>query len=120
MAALVLAFLGVVYIPQFGVLKMMFGEETANALYPIMNSIIQILGYIAVSVIAGLVIWCIYSYVCNRGKPDETIQEETAINQLRQQMLDSHNALLSEIKELRKDLNNKGDDNGKSKDKTSK
>lgn len=80
LGGLVLALLGIVYVGQMGVLKMIFGEAIANTLYSIMHSAIQFLSYIAVIIIIGLMIWCIYSYFQNRGKLGEPSDEVKAIN----------------------------------------
>lgn len=102
-ASLCLALLGVVYIGQLGILPMIFGAETASNLYPISHYIIQGIAYCAIVVIIGLGILAVYSYIRNRGKPDEPSPELSAIKDLE-----------SEIKGLRQEISDRDNENAKS------
>lgn len=82
LSALVLALLGVVYICQVGVVKMIFGEYVADHIYFVLSIGLQVLAYGAVLVIVGLGVWGVRSYIHNRGKPSEPSAELSAIREL--------------------------------------
>jgi len=82
-AGYILIGLGIFAINNLGVAKMLFGENIANEFfYPALSLLIQWTTVLILLLLLGLIIYSIFSFVMNQGKPDEPTAELKAIIRL--------------------------------------
>jgi TRAP-type C4-dicarboxylate transport system permease small subunit len=104
-SGLVLALLAIVGYVRLGVLEKIFGIQFTNSyIYPILSNALQVVAYIAISVILGLIVWGTWDYFHNyfphrHDPPKPDLSEQIAL-------------LTKEVKGLRQDLKNRGKSNG--------